>query len=44
MTELEVRCYGYYTNGDGHRWLYIQVTYNGIKYTGFCSSKYLKRK
>lgn len=40
----EVRCYGYYTDGDGHRWLYVQAIHNGIKYIGFCSSKYLKRK
>ncbi len=36
-----VRNYGYYTEVDGVKWLYIQFTYNGIKYTGFASSDYL---
>ena len=46
-TELEkmqpketVQCYGYYTSVSGVKWLY--VVYKGI--TGFCSSKYLKKK
>ncbi len=34
-----VRCYGYYTEVDGVKWLY--VTGNGL--TGFCCSKYLKK-
>jgi uncharacterized protein YraI len=37
----EVRCYGYYTKILGINWLYVQFTYNGVKYTGFASSKYL---
>lgn len=37
----EVKCYGYYTAKLGVKWLYIQFTYNGIKYTGFASSEYL---
>lgn len=35
-----VQCYGYYTSVSGVKWLY--VVYKGI--TGFCSSKYLKKK
>lgn len=38
-----VRCYGYYTQYMGTNWLAIQFTYNGVKYTGFASSKYLKK-
>ncbi len=38
-----VKCYGYYTNYLGTKWLYIQFTYKGIQYTGFASSKYLKK-
>lgn len=36
----KVQCYGYYTDISGVKWLY--VVYKGI--TGFCSSKYLKKK
>lgn len=39
----KVRNYGYYTEVDGVKWLYIQVTLNGTTYTGFSSSKYLKK-
>lgn len=35
-----VRCYGYYTEVSGTKWLY--VVYNGQ--TGYCSSKYLKKQ
>lgn len=38
-----VECYGYYTNVLGVKWLKIQFTYNGIKYTGFASSAYLQK-
>lgn len=38
-----VRCYGYYTSVLGTKWLYIQFSYKGILYTGFASSKYLKK-
>lgn len=38
-----VKNYGYYTSVLGTKWLYIQVTYNGVQYTGFSSSKYLKK-
>ena len=39
----EVKCYGYYTTVNGTRWLYVQFTYKGVQYTGFASSKYLKK-
>lgn len=39
-----VKNYGYYNKDtNGKVWLYIQVTINGIKYTGFSSSEYLKK-
>ena len=38
-----VKCYGYYTAAGGVKWLYIQFTHQGVKYTGFASSKYLKK-
>lgn len=38
-----VKCFGYYSLSKGVNWLYIQVTLNGIKYTGFCSKSYLKK-
>lgn len=34
---------GYYTLSDGLKWLYIQVTYNRVTYTGFCSSEWLSK-
>lgn len=39
----KVQNYGYYTEVNGVKWLYIQVTYQGIKYTGFSSGEYLKK-
>ena len=39
----KVRCYGYYSVSSNVKWLYIQTTVNGIQYTGFSSSTYLKR-
>lgn len=40
----EVKNYGYYTSVFGTKWLYIQFTYKGATYTGFASSKYLKKQ
>lgn len=40
----KVRNYGYYTLTGGVKWLYVQVTYNGITYTGFMSSQYLRKQ
>lgn len=39
----KVQNYGYYTLVNGVKWLYIQVTYQGVKYTGFSSGKYLSK-
>lgn len=38
-----VRCYGYYNKSGSVKWLYIEVTLDGVKYTGFSSSEYLKK-
>lgn len=37
----KVRCYGYYTVVNGVKWLYVQFTYNNVKYTGFVSAEWL---
>ena len=39
----KVKNYGYYSTSSGVKWLYIQVTLNGVQYTGFSSSRYLKK-
>lgn len=39
-----VQNYGYYTSYNGTKWLYIQVTLNGVQYTGFSSKTYLKKQ
>lgn len=39
----KVKNYGYYSTSTGVKWLYVQVTLNGVQYTGFCSSRYLKK-
>lgn len=39
----KVRCYGYYSVSTGVKWLYIQVTLKGVKYTGFSSTRYLSK-
>lgn len=43
----KVQNFGYYTLLNGTRWLYIQFTKNGVKYTGFASEgnnkSYLKK-
>ncbi len=40
----KVRNYGYYTLNGGVKWLYVQVTYSGVTYTGFMSSQYLQKQ
>lgn len=37
----KVQNYGYCTNVNGTKWLYVQFTYKGTVYTGFASSKHL---
>lgn len=39
----KVECFGYYTEVSGTKWLYVQFTYKGVQYTGFCSKKYLSK-
>ena len=40
----EVTCYGYYTSVNGTRWYYVTYSNSkGIRFTGFVSSKYLKK-
>ena len=38
-----VNCYGYYSVLNGAKWLYIQVAIDGVLYTGFSHSGYLKK-
>ncbi len=38
-----VECYGYYTDANGIRWLYIAFEYSGIKFIGFASAEWLSR-
>lgn len=40
----KVRNYGYYTLIGGVKWLYVQATQNGVTYTGFMSSQYLRKQ
>ncbi len=40
----KVRNYGYYTQIGNVKWLYIQVLYKGVTYTGFSSSEWLKKQ
>lgn len=39
----EVQMYGYYNVANGKKWFYVQVTIDGVQYTGFCSSAYLQK-
>lgn len=39
----KVQNYGYYTEFNGVKWLLIQFMINGVTYTGFSSSSYLKK-
>lgn len=39
----KVKCYGYYNVANGVKWPYIQFTMDGVQYTGFSSSVYLKK-
>ena len=38
-----VECYGYYTDAEGIRWLYVTFNRNGVKYTGYASAQWLSR-
>lgn len=39
----KVKCYGYYNMANGVKWLLIQFTLDGVRYTGFSSGVYLKK-
>lgn len=39
----KVKCYGYYNIANRVNWLLIQFTLDGVQYTGFSSSAYLKK-
>lgn len=39
----KVENYGYYTTYNRVKWLYVQFTYEGVTYTGFAHSGYLKK-
>ena len=41
--DTKVMCYGYYSITDNVKWYYVQYTKGNITYTGFSSSKYLKK-
>lgn len=38
-----VQNYGYYDICSDEEWLYIQVVYAGVTYTGFCAAKHLSK-
>lgn len=38
----KVQNYGYYSMAAGTKWLYVATTVDGVQYTGFCSSQFLK--
>ena len=40
---VKVQNYGYYSIYNSSRWLYVQVIIDGVTYTGFCHSAYLKK-
>lgn len=37
------QCYGYYSKSAGTKWFYVVAVVNGVEYTGFCSSAFLKK-
>ena len=39
-----VNNYGYYNTVDGVKWLFVKFDYQGVTYTAFVSSRYLKKK
>lgn len=39
----KVRCWGYYTEVNGVKWLYVEFTYGGVAYTGFACATHLKK-
>ena len=44
LSGTQVKNYGYYSESNGVKWLYIEVKLsNGVKYIVFSSSRYLKK-
>lgn len=41
--DTKVRNYGFYTEVNDVKWLYVQVVLNNVVYSGFCSSDYLNK-
>lgn len=39
----KVRNYGFYTEVNDEKWLYVQITYQGVTYSGFCPEESLER-
>lgn len=39
----KVQCYGYYTEFSGYKWYLINFSMDGVRYTGFSHSNYLRR-
>lgn len=39
----KVQCFGYYNEFSGTKWLYVQFAMDAVQYTGFVSSKCLKK-
>lgn len=40
----KVQNYGYFNPESDGKWLYVQVTYGGVKYTGFISAEWLSKQ
>lgn len=38
-----VRCWGFYSEANNVKWLYIEVILDGVRYIGFSSGAYLKK-
>lgn len=38
-----VKCHGYYSLSGSVKWLYVEVTLDGVRYIGFSSNAYLKK-
>ena len=41
--DTKINCYGYYNEYNKVKWYYVECTVDGVSYTGFCHSDYLKK-
>ncbi len=41
--DIKAYCYGYYTEKNGEKWLYVQYFQDGNVHTGFCKGSQLKK-